>query len=113
MNRALTLLALVALLVGCPPAENPLPYYAPRDGGGLPLFDQDAEPVPDVPERAACQRMCDHLQQLGCKLGQPTLQRKEPCLSWCTRIQRKHEIDVHPDCIAKVPTCARVEDCDK
>jgi len=27
-------------------------------------------------------------------------------------MQMKHEIDIHPDCIAKVESCERVKDCD-
>jgi len=108
------LLGLVLLLSGCltPGPQPPSPPPLPEDGGGLPPYSPDAEPVPDVPERAACGRMCKRMEDLKCPLGRPTPVRKEPCVSWCTRMQMKHEIDIHPDCIAKVESCERVKDCD-
>lgn len=107
--KALLLLALA--VAACSPTPEPRPFpLAPLDAG-IPPYDPDAEPVPNVPERAACQRMCDHMKELGCPLGQPTPVRKEPCLSWCVRIQSKHEIDLNPDCIATAPSCDRAKEC--
>jgi hypothetical protein len=105
-------LLLPLVLLACPsttPEPRPFPL-GPLDAG-IPPYDPDAEPVPDVPERAACARMCDHMKELGCPLGQPTPVRREPCVSWCTRIQSKHEIDLHPDCIASAPSCDRTKEC--
>lgn len=108
------LVAVVSALIGCQlPEPQPVPYPYPLDGGELAPFNVDAEPVPETPERAQCSRMCDHMQTLGCPIGKPTPQRKEPCVSWCTRIQSKHEIDLHPDCIASVASCDRVGDCER
>jgi hypothetical protein len=105
------LLAVALLLVACPPEPRPLPLTGPLDGG-LPPYIPDAEPVPNVPEALSCARMCEQMQKLGCPIGQPTPGRHEPCLSWCTRIQGKHEIDLHPDCLAQVQSCANIRSCD-
>lgn len=105
-------LLIVLALVGCQlPEPHPVPFPGPLEGGVLPLYNADAETIPQVPERAQCGRMCDHMHVLGCPLGEPTPQRKEPCVSWCTRVQSKHEIDLHLDCLTAVSGCDHVKDC--
>jgi hypothetical protein len=106
------LLFACVLLEGCQLPE-PRPFPLSGLDSGVPPYSADAEPVPNVPERAACGRMCDRMRLLGCSLGKPTVTRTEPCLSWCTRVQSKHEIDLHPDCIAQVASCVRIKDCEE
>lgn len=108
-------LVVVLFCAGClmPDPRGPRDTPIGPVDGGLPPFDPDAEPVPEVPERAACNRMCAHMQELHCPLGDPTPARHEPCVSWCTRIQSKHEVDLHLDCLAQVVDCDHVKVCDQ
>lgn len=89
-----------SLLIGCSPAiDKPIP-----------------PPNPPV-DTNYCERMCQHLETLGCEEGEPVYNSDLPgpqdvpnqsCPAFCEELQGKGFF-VNPRCVSTVPSCDQIE----
>lgn len=101
--RILAALAVVALLVGCPPPKDPV-----------------VPPPTPPPDTDWCGTMCDHLKMLGCEEGEPVYNNDKPgpvdvpnqsCEEWCTELQDPdHLYFINPRCVSEVTSCDQIEE---
>jgi hypothetical protein len=99
MKRAVFLIPLSFLMVGCPLGGGP-------------------GPQPPEPGKDPIALMCQHLQSLGCEEGEPVYNDSLPgpedvpnqsCVDFYGGLQ-KEGITVNPKCVATAPSCDLVED---